>query len=43
VDRLAALGMTHVRLIEAKRYELDRCLDWLRARGDTPGLRVVKR
>jgi hypothetical protein len=42
VAGLTGLGMPHVRLIEAKRYELDRCLEWLRARGESNPLRVVK-
>jgi hypothetical protein len=42
VDRLTSLGMPCVRLIEAKRFELERCLEWLRARGEPPGLRVVR-
>jgi hypothetical protein len=41
IVRLEAEGLPHVKLVEAKRYELDRVLEWLRARGETPGLRVV--
>jgi hypothetical protein len=42
VVRLTAEGMPYVKLVEAKRYELDRCLEWLRARGESSTLRIVK-
>jgi hypothetical protein len=41
VTRLEAEGMPFVKLVEARRYELDAVLSWLRARTEAPGLRVV--
>jgi hypothetical protein len=34
IDRLRRLGLPFIRLGDVPRFELARCLDWLRQRGD---------